>query len=566
MTQNQDDSKVKGVRLARRDLLRLSFYASTAALIAACAPVPTQQAAGATDQAEPATGASDNAAMDEEAPMQGGTMVWMSHTEVSGLSPNDMGPTVFSVMIYNIHNPLVIFNEFAEMERVLAKSVDVADDGLTYTFKLHEGVKFHDGSDFTSTDVKYTYDFYRDEANGSTLVGLFSGVESIDTPDDFTVVVNMSEVNAASLSNWAEVPIVNAAHHQAIGEDAYRGDPIGTGPFKLKDWKAAEFTELEAFDDHFRGRPHIDILRQDVVPEPSVRMLALQTGEADSAVWPLLVEDSIELEKDTENYIVFRTLANSIKHFPLNNSLPQLSEKVVRQAMMHALDRQRIIDDLWAGAAQISHSNLSPANAIYHKSDTKQYAYDPAKAKAMLNEAGWVEGSDGIREKDGVKLSFTCTTIMGDQARRPIAELAQQMLAEVGIDVQLAEAPGASILEGMREGTMDASLFNWTYGSTPEPDPFTSLHSTGANNFCQFNNARMDALIEMGTQVVSPEERQPIYHEIQDLFVEEVPCLYLQFDEWMNVWAAGVTNLPENPLQGSNIYFQAYKFGLKRNG
>ncbi len=265
--------------------------------------------------------------------------------------------------------------------------------------------------------------------------------------------------------------IVPAAYHAEVGEDIYRTAPIGTGAFKLKEWRAAEYTELERFDDHFRGAPYLDGIRLDVVPEPSVRMIALQTGDAHATVWPLLVEDSIELESDAENFTVYRTLANSIKHIPLNNQLPQLSDKRVRQAMMYALDRQRIIDDLWNGAAQISHSNLSPANAVYYNNDLPQYDFDPEKAAELLDEAGWVMGDDGVREKDGEKLTFTITTITGDQARRPIAELSQLMLADVGIDVQLAEAPVASILESMRNGSMDASLFNWTYGTTPEPDP-----------------------------------------------------------------------------------------------
>ncbi len=465
------------------------------------------------------------------------------------------------VLIQNIQDPLVYYNEFTELELVLAESVDVSDDGMTYTFKLHQGVPFHDGKEFTSADVKYTYDFYRDPENATAIAGDFEGIGSVDTPDDYTVVVNMATVNAASLANWASTPIVQGEYHAEVGEDTYRTAPIGTGAYKLKEWRAAEFTELEAFEDHFRGRPNIDIIRQDVVPEPSVRTIALQTGDADSTVWPLLVEDSIMLEGDP-GFIVFRTLASSIKHFPLNNELPQLSEKAVRQAMMHALDRQRIIDDLWNGAAQISHSNLSPKNALYYNANTKQYEFDPEKAKAMLDEAGWVEGADGVREKDGVKLAFTCTTITGDQARRPIAELAQQMLKDVGIDMQLAEAPVASILESMVSGTMDASLFNWTYGSTPEPDPFSTLHSTGGNNFCRFKNDRMDELIESGLQEVDPEKRKPIYDEIQELFAEEVPCLYLQFDEWMNVFSTRVQGLPDNPLSGDEIYLRAREYSV----
>ncbi|MCY3710540.1 MAG: ABC transporter substrate-binding protein [Caldilineaceae bacterium] len=540
----------------RRDFLRYSAMSGSAALLVACAP-----AAPAMDgEAAPAAAADEAPAAEMSGPKQGGTMTWVGHQEVAGLSPAFMGPTVHWVMIINVQNPLVTVDEFNEQELVLAKSVDVAADGLTYTFHLHEGVLFHDGSELTAEDVAYTYDYYRNPDNGAPIVGRFTGISSVEAPDKYTVQVNMDAVNAASLTSWATVPIVHSAYHAEVGEETYSTSPIGTGPYKLKEWRPAEFTELEAFDDHFRGRPNIDVLREDIVPEPSVRMIALQTGEADSAVWPLLVEDSIFLEADP-SYVNFRTLANSIKHFPLNNSIPQLAEKEVRQALMYALDRQRIIDELWNGAAQISHSNLTPASP-YHHTGLKQYDFNPQEAMALLDGAGWAAGSDGMRAKGDQSLSFTITTITGDQARRPIAELAQLMFADVGVDVQLEEAPVATILQGMREGTMDASLYNWTYGSAVEPDPFSTLHSTGGNNFAQFNNARVDQLIEEGLQVVAYDEREPYYHEIQEIFVEEQPVLNLQFDEWMNVFNARIKGLPEGP-KNSLMYQQAYKWWIE---
>ena len=341
----------------------------------------------------------------------------------------------------------------------------------------------------------------------------------------------------------------------------YKTVPIGTGPYKVKEWRAAEFTELEAFDDYFLGRPTIDSIRLDVVPEPSVRMIAMQTGDADSSAWPLLVEDSLTLAEDPA-FLVYSTPGNSIKHLPLNNTLPQLSEKEVRQAMMYALDRQRIIDELWSGTAQVSNSNIPPSS-FYYKADLPQYDYDPDKAAAMLDEAGWTMGDDGIREKDGLKLAFTCTTITGDQARRPIAELSQLMLAEVGIDMQLAEAPVASILESMRNGTMDASLFNWTYNTNAvEPDPFSTLHTDGGNNFCRYSNPRMDELIAQGVQIVDPEERRAIYDEIQEIFVDEVPCLFLQFDDWLIPFNLRVEGLPEDPKASTVYYVRANQWRL----
>ncbi|MEZ4659619.1 MAG: ABC transporter substrate-binding protein [Caldilineaceae bacterium] len=530
--------------LSRRQFLQISGVGLSAAFIAACA-VPAEPGAA------PAAGDAGSSK-----PTSGGTLHLMGHQEVAGLSPDDSGPSVQTTMILAIHNSLLLADKDLVTQPQLAESYEVAEDGLTYTFKLHQGVKFHDGKEFTAADVQYTYDYYRNPDNGSTLINNFLGMDSIDTPDDYTVVINMAEVNAASLTTWAETPIVQSEYHAEVGEDAYRTAPIGTGAFKLVEFNPAEVVLVEAFDDHYRGRPKIDMIRQEVVPEPSVRTIALETGDSDSALWPLLVEDSLRLAEDP-NFTVIKTSTGGVKHIPLNNKLPQLADKRVRQAMMHALDRQRIIDDLWNGAATVANSNLGPKFAFYsldQDPNLKRYDYDVDKANALLDEAGWAMGADGVREKDGEKLTFTCTTITGDSARRPIAEFAQQAFKEVGIDMQLEEAPISAILEGLTNGTVDASLFNWTYGSV-DPDPSSTLRSDGGQNWNSFENARVDELIDLGLKTVDPEQRRQYYHEIQQIVVEEVPMLYLQWDDWYNVFTARVKGLPDSANDAFAIYF-----------
>lgn len=490
------------------------------------------------------------------AQVQGGTLGLMGHQEVAGLSPDDWGPSVQTTMIYAIHDSLILSDENLDNQPVLAESYEISEDGLSYTFKLHQGVKFHDGKELTSADVKYTMDYYRDPEVASTIINSFLNVESIETPDDYTVIVRMSNVNAAFMTQGAQCPIVQSAYHAEVGEEAYRQQPIGTGPFKLVEFNPSSLVLVEAFDDYFRGRPNIDFVRQEVVPEPSVRNIALLTGDSDSALWPLLVEDSLAFQQDP-NYTVIVTTTGGVKHIPLNNKLPQLSDKRVRQALMHALDRQRIIDDLWNGTATVAHSNLGPKFAFYSRDgdpSLKRYDFDPEKAKALLDEAGWVVGSDGIREKDGMKLTFTCTTITGDQARRPIAELAQQFFKEVGVDMQLAEAPISTILDGLRAGTIDASLFNWTYGSV-DPSPSSTLRSDGGQNWNSFENARVDELIDLGLATTDPAQRKVYYDEIQEIVAEEVPMLYLQWDQWMNVFSGRVKGLPETANDGFTIYY-----------
>lgn len=532
--------------LNRRQFITAAGAGTLVALLAACAPPGVEQpttggAAPAADQAAPAAAAT------------GGNLIWLAHQEIAGLGPNDLGPTMQTVMIMAIHSSLIAYDTEYKMYMDLAESVDVAPDGLKYTFKLKPGVKFHDGSELKASDVKYTIDYYKDPANAATIQSAYTGIDNVETPDDYTVVVNMATVNAASLVNWATYPIVQAKHHKEVGDATYSTAPIGTGPFKVKEWKASEFTELEAFADYYNGRPAIDVIRMEVVPEDAVRKAALDTGEADSSAWPLLVQDSLALEKDA-NFRVYRTPADSIKHFPIDNQKPYFADKRCRQALMHALDRQRIIDDLWNGAAEISHSNIPPTSQ-YHKADLKQYEFSPDKAKALLDEAGWKAGADGIREKDGVKFAFTCTAKAGDQARKAIAELAQQLFKDVGVDMQIAEAPVAEILEAMRSGSMECSIFNWTYNSgVLEPDPTDTLTSSGGNNFPHFKNAEMDELCAKGLQEVDPEKRKPIYHRIQEIFVEEVPVLYLQFDTWMLPFALRVNGLPDTTANTYPLY------------
>lgn len=488
------------------------------------------------------------------------TLTLVGHQEVAGLGPNEIGPTVQAAVIYNILNPLLLYNHMIEIEPILMESYEVSDDALTYTFYLREGVQFHDGTTLTAEDVAYTYRYYSQD--GQTIANRFLGMDSVEALDDLTVRVNMATPNVAFLAQAGEVPIVPAAYHADIGDDGFRTQPIGTGAYRLREWRPAEFTEIEAFPDHFRGPPNIQTLRLEVIPEASVRNIALLTGTAQSSVWPLLVEDSLSYQ-DSDDFRLMRTIANSLRMMPLNNERPQLQDVRVRRALLHALDRQRIIDDLWNGVAVVAHSNLTPKNAFYFNPNVRQYAYDPAEARRLLDEAGFEEGADGIRVRDdGVRMSFTCTTISGDQARRPIAELAQQLFRQVGVEMLLAEAPVAGILEGLVTGRLESSLFNAVYGSTPEPDPSSTLRSNGGSNYSRYSNPEMDRLIDEGIRTVDLEARRAIYYRIQEIVAEDVPFLFLHFDEWMNVWSNDVQGLPDEVLNADPLYFNAHRLRL----
>jgi peptide/nickel transport system substrate-binding protein len=222
--------------------------------------------------------------------------------------------------------------------------------------------------------------------------------------------------------------------------------------------------------------------------------------------------------------------------------------------MMYAIDRQRMIEDVFAGAATIAHTNKSPATEWFNP-NTRRYEYDPERAKALLDEAGWIVGPGGIRVRDGIRLSFTLHVFPGDVVRLPQAELAVYFWRKVGIEALITFTPAAVVLTEMRVGRLDAALFNWTFGST-EPCAFETLHTDGGNNFNEFSHARMDELLDMGRREMDTEKRRLIYWEVQEIVAEEVPFLFMMYWDWFNSWNNRVRGLPdpETVRSGSFVF------------
>ena len=512
------------------------------------------------------TGAASPAASPQAAagtPKNGGTFTIVGHQEIAGLSPNDTGPGDQWVMITQIHNALLEMDENFVFNPTLASSFEVASDGLTYTLHLRSGVKFHDGTDFSSADVKYTYDFYSDASKGSVIAANFQNMDTVTASDPTTVVVKMKAPNAAFIARASSTFIVQSKYHAQVGEKVYRTKPVGTGPFKLQEWVSADHTTVAAFDQHFRGRPHFDTVTEKNVPEPSVRTIALQTGQADSACWPLLVQDDLKLNADTTHFTSFTSVSVAVNHFPINNQRPFFADKQVRQALMYAIDRQKVIDTVFQGAAVLATANLAPNLQAWYNPNVTKYSYDVAKANSMLDAAGWAVGSDGIRAKNGQKFSFVCWVISGDQARKPEAELLQQYLKTVNVEMNIQEQPITSINAQLLSGKGDASLFNWTYGgSGGDPDASTTLGSNGGSNFSSYKNPQVDSLLAQGLKETDPAKRKAIYDQIQSIVADDVPFLFMMYWQWFNHYTKRIQGLPKSVLSGSQMYNKAFQWWI----
>jgi peptide/nickel transport system substrate-binding protein len=507
----------------------------------------------ASASSAPATSASAAPSTAAAAVKKGGQLTLMGHQEIASLAPDDAGPIVHYVIVANIHSPLLVLDENYTVQPDLAESFTAAPDGKTYTFKLRRGVTWHDGTPFTSADVKYTYEFYADPKNAAILQPVFKDVATVATPDDFTAVVNLKVPNAPFIILAATQLIIPKHHHSKVGKDAFKKAPIGTGPFRIKEWKPQEYTTIEAYDGYYQGRPNLDRIRENIVPEPSVRTIALDTDAVDSSVWPLAPEDTLRLMADAK-FAHFRAPGTAVNHFSLNNKKPQFQDKRVRQAMLHAINRDPLVLDLLKGLAVKATSNLSPAVEAFYNKDVVQYDYNPTKANQLLDEAWGKPGGGGIRvNAAGEKLSFTCFVIIGDALRRSEAELVQRDLKAVGIEMKLQDFGVAEILSKARAGDYDSAIFNSTYG-TADPDASTTLRTGALNNFSHYSNPRVDELLDQGLMETDPAKRAAIYKEIQEIVAEDVPFLYIMYWETVLLFNKRIKGLPAKATNPYAIY------------
>lgn len=534
-----------------------TFATSTAGAPTATFPSTSSATSGpptstATATPPPPVASATPSATTVPQPQTGGTLTLMGHVEVDRFGSDPVGGIVPWVLRVNIHSQLVKLDPLMQLQPDLAESWEVADGGLTYIFRLRPGVLFHHYQELTAEDVRYTFDYYRDPDSGAAQQPNLALIDVVETPDPLTVVIRLLEPDAAFLARGGQTMIVPGAHHAVVGEATYARDPIGTGPFRKIEHRPSEYTLLEAFPEYFRGRPYLDYIKLLIVPDPAVRTALLRSGEADSPVWPLSMADNVAFLNDS-GFTTFLSADYALNHFPMNNELPQFSDRTVRRAMLHAIDRQRLIDEVFSGLATSATANLSPALAFYYEPNAMQYPVNPDEARRLLDEAGWLPGSDGVREREGVRLEWQLAVIAGDMQRRREAEQVVQALGEVGLRAHIVETTQPTA--GMRDGRLQMALFNWEYGGADgDPDAWLTLRSDASDNFSRFRNGRVDELLLAGLRSTNSEERQQIYREIQRIVAEEVPFLFMMFWSAVTIFNARIQGLPTEVLRGEQLY------------
>jgi peptide/nickel transport system substrate-binding protein len=431
-----------------------------------------------------------------------------------------------------IYSGLVRYDKNLKLEGELAESWDISRDGLTITFHLRKGVKWHDGQPFTAHDVLFTYLVTIDPKTPTAYAEDFKQVKKAEAPDPFTFRVTYSKPFAPALESWG-VAILPA--HLLEGKDITKSElarkPVGTGPYRFKEWLPGQKLVLAANLDYFEGRPYVGGYVYRIIPDSSTMYMELKAGGLDMmGLSPVQYQRQTSGKAFQSRFNKYRYPASAYTYLGYNLRHPLFRDRRVRQAITTAINKDEIIQGVLLGMGQIAHGPYKPGTWPYNPK-VKDFNYNPDLARRMLAEAGWRESnSDGILMKEGKPFSFTILTNQGNDLRLKTALIIQQRLKVVGIDVKIRVIEWASFLKNyIDKGDFEALIMGWSMGQ--DPDLFDVWHSskTGPRelNFIGYKNPEVDRLIEAGRSTFALDERRRCYFRIQEILAEDQPYTFL---------------------------------------
>lgn len=471
------------------------------------------------------------------------TLVIGAGAEASSLDPRIATDVPSFERIHTVMEPLVAFAADMSLTPRLAHSWDFSDDGLTMTFYLREGVKFHHGREFTAADVKYTFDWVLDEANLSTHRPLFADVKSIETVGKYTVVFNLNAPNGFLINNIARMPIVP---YDKGDDPTFDRDPIGTGPYVFQTWRRDDRMVMRAFDDYWGPKANIEWIEFRPIPENATRLLAFEAGEIDLYQGGVVPAELPRIEADPR-FVVQREPAVGYTYLGFNTQTGPLADKRVRHAINHLINRDGIVDVVLNGIGRPGISMIAPQLPWFNP-DVTRFPYDQLKARALLAEAGYTPED------------LTLYLYTNENADRMlIAEILEFELGVVGIKLVVTiEEFGAFLDRVQKTDDYDMFILGWSGQVDPDRAMSRQFHTKGSHNYASYSNPRVDELLDLGriTPADSAESIR-IYNEAQAIIVDEAPFSFLYYTEEVGLTQRYIDGWVVHP-HGSATYQDAH--------
>jgi peptide/nickel transport system substrate-binding protein len=459
------------------------------------------------------------------------TFVESSIGDARRLNPVIANDSASGTVNDQVFNGLVKYDKDIRLIGDLAERWEVSNGGKTITFYLRKGVKWHDGVEFTAEDCLFTYKKFIDPNVATPYSSSYMDVSKAEVVRKYIFRVTYKEPFSPALESWSMGMIPrHLLEGKDINNDSFNRNPVGTGPYKFREWIAGQKIMLDANDEYFEGRPNIDQFIYRIIPDSSTMFQELLSGGVDMmGLNPLQYLRKSETRRIRENYRKFRYPANAFTYMGYNLKNPLFSSFKVRQALSYAINRQSIIDGILLGLGKPCTGPFSYVSWAYNPR-AKSYEYDPERARRMLAEAGWKDrNSDGVLEKNGKPFRFTIMTNQGNNERIRTAEIIQQNLKAVGIDVNIRVMEWQAFLEQIDKRSFDAIILGWSMGR--DPDLYDIWHSSktkkGEYNFIGYKNAEVDRLLVEGRRTFDIEKRKKIYYRIHEILAEEQPYAFL---------------------------------------
>lgn len=536
----------QSARLDRRELLKLTGATAGAAALAGIA--------------DPGANLVQANAARQDAPS---TIIFGVGTDVDELDPRTIDTQEGYIACANIYDCLVLYELGSTTLRPgLAESWEISEDGLEYTFTLRQGVKFHDGTDFNADAVVTWYNSIDEGAEGSQYDAtrmvymadfITNWIDTVEAVDDSTVKMTLPAPYAPLLANLA-IPIASIPSPAAIaqGLDFLAVNPSGTGAFSLAspdDWVRDSQMTLQANPEYWGGAPQVDQLIIKVVPEGSTRLQQVEVGELDVA-WALTPED-VERARENPDLVVVEDAGLNTNNVEFNVTKEPFTSKEVRQALNYAINKEELSEGLYNGNMVPAGGVLPPVDWAFNP-DLVSYPYDPDKARELLTAAGFDESNP---------LTFTFMAYTIPRGYNPVgdrlATAIQEYWSEVGVQAEIQTAEWTQYRADRRADLFQCSLSGWQ-GDNGDPDNFLySLlagASAGAGNTSFYDNPEVNDLLTQATIVSAQEERIPIYHEAEQLIVDDAPWGFLGYQKHQVVTRANITGFQ---LQPTYIYYFA---------
>lgn len=490
------------------------------------------------------------------------------------LDPIQVGDTQSHDAAYNLYNSLVSYRpmvnkpgeKLTDLVPDLAESWAVSPDQKTYTFKLRQGVKFHNGRLLEAKDLKYSFERLAHPKNASKGLwtvkalkikgteafqeGKAKDLEGVQAPDQQTLIVTLDEpvpfaLHVLAMPYYAAVP---QEETEKSGPD-FTNHPVGTGPYKFKEYLKGQKLVLEKNPEYFEaGLPYIERLEYPIVPGEEQRLLRFEHGELDHVVpisaasferilndkkWNPMGSDALR-ETETINDPVRSHIIKSPRlvtnYLGMDNQFWPFDDKRVRQALNYGVNKENIINRVWNGRGLVSRGVLPPGFPGAAEARPPVYSYNPDKAKELLKQAGFADSNgDGTLEKNGKELAFTLWFNQQDTWART-ASAVQADLKLVGARVDVRPMQWAPMVEKIRKYEAGFFRFGWQ-ADYPDPDNFLwtlfSSDNIDQDNSVRYKNPKVDELLNKGRVITDWSQRERLYQDAERMIIEDAPWLFL---------------------------------------